>query len=104
MLTAAVFLLLLLGVGAGALLQPAPPAPEKPVPEAGKTDKGPARPHVTPVGGDVVIAVEGATVRSFEDMLTYIALETTPGQTVTLTILRGGQEIQVPIQVSERPQ
>ncbi len=56
-----------------------------------------------PVGGDVVVAVDGQPVNAFEDMLTYIALETVPGQTVELTVLRDGQQITVPVTVGKRP-
>lgn len=59
--------------------------------------------QATPEGGDVVVAIDGQTVKSFEDMLTYVALETVPGQTVELTILRGGQEIKVPVKLGSRP-
>jgi serine protease Do len=57
---------------------------------------------VTPVGGDVVIAVDGRPVNTFEDMLTYIALETVPGQTVELTVLRDGTETKVPVKLGQR--
>ncbi len=58
---------------------------------------------VTPIGGDVVVSVDGQPVRSFEDLLTYIALETVPGQTIELTLLRDGQEVTVPVKVGARP-
>lgn len=57
----------------------------------------------TPLGGDLVVAVDGRPVKSFDDLLTYIALETAPGQTVTLKVLRAGRELTVPIQLSARP-
>jgi 2-alkenal reductase len=70
-----------------------------PIPQPGERQRS----QVTPVGGDVVVAIDGQTVGSFEDMLTYVALETVPGQTVELTILRGGQEIKVPVTLGKRP-
>lgn len=57
----------------------------------------------TPVGGDVVVRVDGQPVRSFEDLLSYIALETVPGQTIELTVLRGGEEVTVSVRVGARP-
>ncbi len=57
----------------------------------------------TPVGGDVVIAVDGQPVGSFDDLLTYVALETVPGQTVELVVLRDGQKATVPVQLGARP-
>ncbi len=58
---------------------------------------------VTPVGGDLVTAVDGQPVLSFDDLLTYVALETTPGQTIELTLLRDGEELTVPVELGERP-
>jgi len=57
----------------------------------------------TPVGGDVIVAVDGQPVGSFDDLLTYVALETAPGQSIELTVLRDGREIPVSITVGERP-
>ena len=34
------------------------------------------------IGGDVIIAIDGQPVSSFEDMLIYIALKANPGQEV----------------------
>jgi 2-alkenal reductase len=45
-----------------------------------------------PVDGDVIIAIDGQTVTRFEDMVSYLYNQTDPGQTVTLTLLRQGDE------------
>jgi len=45
-----------------------------------------------PVGGDVITAVNGQPVNRFEDLMSYLLNQTQPGQSVTLTILRGGKE------------
>jgi 2-alkenal reductase len=55
------------------------------------------------VGGDVVIAIDGQPVSSFDDLLIYITLNTQPGQVVTLIILRGGQQREVEVELEERP-
>ena len=55
-----------------------------------------------PVGGDVVLAIDGQEVQSFEDLLTYIALKTKPGQEVRLTVLRDGREQEVEVRLGER--
>lgn len=60
--------------------------------------------RVFEIGGDVVIAVDGQTVNSFEDLLIYIALETTPGQSVTLTVLRDGQRQDFQVVLEPRPE
>ncbi len=55
------------------------------------------------VGGDVITAIDGITVNSFDDLLIYVALQTRPGQEVTLTILRDGQTQQVKVVLEPRP-
>jgi S1-C subfamily serine protease len=55
------------------------------------------------VGGDVITAIDGQPIGSFEDILVYIALNTKPGQEVTLTIIRDGKEMQVKVTLEERP-
>ncbi len=55
------------------------------------------------VGGDIVIAIDGQPVNSFDDMLVYVALKTSPGQQVVLTVLRDGEQIDVPLTLEPRP-
>jgi 2-alkenal reductase len=54
-------------------------------------------------GGDVVTAIDGQPVLSFDDLLLYIALKTSPDQQVTLTILRAGEYQDVDVKLAERP-
>jgi len=55
------------------------------------------------VGGDVIVAIDGHSVSNFEAFVAYLANSTTPGQKVTLTILRSGREQQVTVTLGERP-
>lgn len=57
----------------------------------------------TPVGGDVVIAIDGHPIQSFEDMNAYLFAHTTVGQTVKLTILRGGKQQDMSVKLAARP-
>jgi 2-alkenal reductase len=57
----------------------------------------------TSLGGDVVIAVNGQTIASFDDLLVYVALEVRPGDTIRLTVLRDGKQIEVPVKIEARP-
>ena len=57
----------------------------------------------TNVGGDVITAVNGQPVNRFEDLTSYLLSQTQPGQTVTLTILRGGQEQTVKLTLGTTP-
>jgi 2-alkenal reductase len=73
--------------------------PGGPADEAGIV---PADPD-TNQGGDIVIAFNGEPVRSFDDLVAALITTTEPGDTATLRILRGGEEMDVQIAVGERP-
>lgn len=53
--------------------------------------------------GDIIIAIDDQGVSSFEDLVGYLVTETAPGQTVTLTVLRNGEQRQIPVTLGERP-
>ena len=55
------------------------------------------------VGGDVITAIDGQPVKTFDDILVYLTLQTSPGQQVTLTILREGQYQDINVQLGTRP-
>jgi S1-C subfamily serine protease len=57
-----------------------------------------------PVGGDVIIAIEGNAVTNFEDVSSYLINNTQVGQTVSLTILRQGSERTVQLTLGSLPQ
>lgn len=54
-------------------------------------------------GGDFVIAVDGQPVTTFDDILIYLARNTSPGMTITLTVLRDGEMLDVPLTLAPRP-
>lgn len=54
------------------------------------------------LGGDVIIAVNGESVASMEDLLAQL-IKAEPGQTITLTILRDGESMDLPVTLGERP-
>jgi len=56
------------------------------------------------LGGDVVIAIDSRTVKTFDELLVYLARSTEVGQTVTLTILRQGKEDTLKVTLSPRPE
>jgi S1-C subfamily serine protease len=56
-----------------------------------------------PVGGDVLLAIDGVAIRTSEDLGSYLALQTSPGQTVTLSVRRDGTERRVELELGERP-
>jgi len=57
-----------------------------------------------PVGGDIIIKIDGRNVAAGDDIIEYLATDTEVGQTVTLTILRDGQEQQLEVTLGARPE
>ncbi len=57
-----------------------------------------------PVGGDVILAVNGTPVDSPESLSSALLTEATPGETVSVTIRRDGERMTVDVPVVERPQ
>ncbi len=55
------------------------------------------------LGGDVILAVNDKDVRKIDDMLGYLQEETQVGETVTLTVWRNGEIIEVPVTLGARP-
>ncbi len=55
------------------------------------------------VGGDIIIAYNGQPIKTADDLIAILARTGTVGQTVTLTVLRGGKEVQVPVILGARP-
>jgi 2-alkenal reductase len=54
-------------------------------------------------GGDLIIAIDGRPVRTFSDLLSYLIQEKSPGDTITFTILRDDQEIEIDLILGKRP-
>jgi 2-alkenal reductase len=55
------------------------------------------------IGGDVITAVDGQPVKTFDDLLVYLSLQTSPGQEITLSILLNGQYQDVKVTLGTRP-
>jgi 2-alkenal reductase len=56
-----------------------------------------------PVGGDIITAIDGVEVRSFDDIISYLAKSAKVGQSVELTIMRDGKPQKVKVTLGERP-
>jgi S1-C subfamily serine protease len=54
------------------------------------------------VGGDVIIAMDGAPISDFETLRALVA-QSEPGQETTITLLRDGEEIPITVTLGERP-
>jgi S1-C subfamily serine protease len=55
------------------------------------------------VGGDIVTAIDGQPVKSFNDLGSYLFVHTEAGQTVTLTLLRGSKTTTVKVTTGVLP-
>ena len=55
-------------------------------------------------GGDLITAIDNQPVRNFNDLISYLTKYKGPGDTVTLTVQRGDQEVQVDVVLDKRPE
>ncbi|HFE67309.1 MAG TPA: PDZ domain-containing protein, partial [Chloroflexi bacterium] len=56
------------------------------------------------IGGDVITQIDDQPILEFDDLLAYIVRQTKPGQKVTLTILRDGEQMQIEVTMEARPE
>ncbi len=56
------------------------------------------------VGGDILTAIDGVPLRNWDDLDAYLQEQTEVGQTVTLTIWRGDQEMTIEVELGEMPE
>jgi 2-alkenal reductase len=54
-------------------------------------------------GGDLIIAVDGKPVYVYGDLISYIFAEKSPGDVITLTIIRNGEQKEVQLTLGKRP-
>ena len=57
-----------------------------------------------PTGGDVVVNADGTVIQTRQDLGTFLALETSPGDTVAFTVIRDGRTETVRVELGERPE
>ncbi|NWF65431.1 MAG: trypsin-like peptidase domain-containing protein, partial [Chloroflexi bacterium] len=54
-------------------------------------------------GGDLIIAIDGRPVRTFDEMLAYLITNKGPGDIIVLTVLRGEEKVDISITLDKRP-
>jgi len=59
--------------------------------------------EVIAAGGDIIVAIDGQPVTTGGDLRGYIENNKHPGDQATLTVLRNGQRMDIPVTLSERP-
>jgi 2-alkenal reductase len=56
------------------------------------------------LGGDIIVAIEGQEMHTTDDLISYLQLDASVGDQITLTVLRDGEQQQVDITLEPRPQ
>jgi S1-C subfamily serine protease len=57
-----------------------------------------------PAAIDIITAIDGTSIKGMDDLISYLARETSPGQVVTLDVLRDGEDgFEVDITLAPRP-
>ncbi|HEY52301.1 MAG TPA: PDZ domain-containing protein [Caldilineae bacterium] len=56
------------------------------------------------LGGDIIIGVDGRPLKVFDDLLSYLGRYTEPGDDITLTIVRDGEQLEVTVTLEPRPE
>ena len=54
-------------------------------------------------GGDIIIAIEGQSISDFADLINYLVANTSVGDVVRLTIIRGDKQLEIQVTLAERP-
>lgn len=60
--------------------------------------------YQVPLGGDIIVAINGQPIKDFEELTVYLETHTTVGDTADVTIIRNGEQQTVSVVLDERPQ
>ncbi len=78
------------------------PADEAGLQGSDKTLKSEGREY--PLGGDVIVNIDGQPVEEMDDLIAYLVERTRPGDTVTLEVIRAdGRQEEITVTLGERP-
>jgi len=55
------------------------------------------------IGGDIIVAIDDQPVVEFDNLLSYIVQKTAVGDTITLTVMRNGEQLELPVTLEARP-
>ena len=56
-----------------------------------------------PVGGDVIVSINGSNVDDMDDLIAYLSGNTRPGDKVTLEVIRDGERVSLEVTLGARP-
>lgn len=54
-------------------------------------------------GGDIIVAINGDFIATMDELVSYLVVNTAPGDTVTLLVVRGQDTFEVPVTLESRP-
>jgi 2-alkenal reductase len=54
-------------------------------------------------GGDLIVAMDGVPIKNFDELLRYLINYKSPGDTLVLTVLRDGQQLDITLTLDKRP-
>ncbi len=77
--------------------------PGGPAAHAGVVGAGSCNRSSVQPGGDLIVAINGNTIDTFSDLLSFLIEETRVGDEIQLTVLRDGKEIDVTVRIGPRP-
>lgn len=55
------------------------------------------------IGGDIIIAVNGVRIVNGDSFMSYLEEHTAPNQSITITVLRQNQRLDIPVELGTRP-
>ncbi|MBN1357535.1 trypsin-like peptidase domain-containing protein [Candidatus Bathyarchaeota archaeon] len=55
------------------------------------------------IGGDIIIALDGTRIKGIDDLSTFLEANTSPGQTIDVTIMRDGEAMKLQLTLGTRP-
>jgi len=56
------------------------------------------------LGGDIIVGIGGRPVKVFDDLLSYLGRYTEPGDTINLTVIRDGKQLDFTVTLEPRPE
>lgn len=78
--------------------------PGSPADRAGvRAGKTPTEIEDVNAGGDLIIAVDGQPILTYDDLIRYLFTHKSPGDTIVLTVLRGEEQLDLTLRLTERP-
>lgn len=69
----------------------------------GGTRRAVARGIEVCAGGDIIVAVNGTFVNNMDELLSYLVVNTRPGDEIQLLVVREDETLEIPVQLEVRP-